>query len=126
MKELTKEDFEDRSLAVLRARNIFIDSSVTKNISIAFELYQKVCADREREIFVTTQIYRNHPRTVMDKYERPLCECGSMMMFRLVPPNDEGIKCQLVCSNEECDIVLNSDNDLDWWMSNLRIKDASS
>jgi len=126
MKELTEEEFQDRTQAILRAHQIFIDSGVTKNISIAFELYQKVCAEREREIFLSTQVYGNKPRTPMDRYERPLCECGSNMAFRMVPPNDEGIKVQLVCTSEKCDIVLNSDNDIQWWMANLKVKDERS
>lgn len=123
MQEISAEVFRDRAQAILRSRKIFIDSDVTKNISIAFELYQKVCADREREIFLSTQVYGNRPRSLMDRYERPKCDCGADMMFRMVPPNDEGVKCQLVCQNEKCDIVLNSDNTIDWWMSNLRVKE---
>jgi len=122
MKELTQEAFTDRMGALARAGRIFPD---VLNITERFRLYQEVFAEREREIFVTTQAYGNRPRTIMDKYERPFCECGSVMMFRMIPPNDEGVKCQLVCSNEKCDIVLNSDNDINWWMSNLKVKDAS-
>jgi len=123
MKTITEEEFQDRTQAVLRAHQIFIDSGVTKNISIAFEIYQKVLAEREREIFLSTQVYGNKPRSPLDRYERPLCECGSEMAFRMVPPNEEGIKVQLVCTNEKCDIVLNSDNDINWWVSNLKVKD---
>ncbi len=123
MKEISEEEFQDRTQAVLRARQIFIDSGVTKNISIAFEIYQKVLAEREREIFVSTQVYGNKPRSPFDRYERPICECGSEMAFRMVPPNDEGVKVQLVCQNDKCDIVLNSDNTIEWWQANLKVKD---
>ena len=123
MKEITEEEFQDRTQAILRARQIFIDSEVTNNISVAFEIYQKVLADREREIFISTQVYGNKPRSPLDRYERPICECGSEMAFRIVPQNDEGIKVQLVCTNEKCDIVLYSDNDIQWWQSNLRKKE---
>ena len=122
MRELSQEEFEDRTLAIQRARSIFIESGLTKNITHAFEAYQAIFAEREREIFITTQIYGNRPKTVMDKYDRPKCECGANMLFRTVMPNNEGIKCQLVCENPDCDTVLNSDNDLDWWMANLRVK----
>jgi len=30
------------------------------------------------------------------------------MMVRRVPPNDEGINTQFVCSNDSCDTVLDS------------------
>jgi hypothetical protein len=121
MKELTREEFEDRTQAVLRAHQIFIDSGVTNNISIAFELYQKVCAEREREIFLSAQIYGNRPKTEMDWYDRPKCpDCEADMMFRPVAENPTGIKVQLVCS--KCDLVLGDEHDLKWWMENLKIK----
>ena len=126
MKELTQEEFIDRSQAVIRARHIFIDSGVTKNLTLAFELYQKVCAEREREIFITSQQYRNRERTFMDRYERVKCpDDGFDMMFRMVPENKDGIKIQLVCSNPKHTgegSVLNSEHDIAWWMANLRIK----
>lgn len=120
MKELTEEEFRDRVGALERAGRIFPD---VLNVSERFKVYQEVFAEREREIFLSTNRYGNKPRTPFDKYERPKCECGSDMAFRIVPPNNEGIKVQLVCQNPECDIVLNSDNDIDWWQANLRIKD---
>ena len=123
MKELTFEEFQDRMGALERAGRIFPD---VLNISDRFRIYQEVFAEREREIFLSTNVFGNRPRTIMDKYERPKCECGSDMFFRMVPPNDEGIKVQLICSNKEhteSGSVLDSDNDLSWWMSNLRIKD---
>lgn len=120
MKELTQEEFSDRVEALERAGRIFPD---VLNITERFKLYQEVFADREREIFLTTQVYGNRPKTIMDRYERPKCECGAEMMFRVVPPNDEGVKCQLVCSNENCDIVLDSENGIGWWMRELKVKD---
>jgi hypothetical protein len=123
MKELTKEEFYDRSMAFLRSRKIFIDSGVTNRLEIAFGLYQTVCAERERELFLTSQM-ANRPPRLMDRYERPKCpECGHDMDFIIVPINEEGIKVQLSCSNKElkCD-VLNSDKDMDWWRQQLRRK----
>lgn len=124
MKKLNQKEFTDRTMAVLRAQKIFIDSKVTNNISVAFELYQKVLAEREREVFLSTKYYGNKPRTVMDNYERPKCpECNSDMAFRMLPENKEGYKTQLVCTNPKCDVILNSEHDLDWWMTNLRRKE---
>ncbi len=122
MKELTQEAFEDRIGALERARRIFPD---VINITERFKLYQEVFAEREREIFISTQMYGNRPRTMMDRYEREKCpDCGSDMMFRQIPENPEGVKTQLVCSNKECDTVLNSENDIQWWMQNLKVKDG--
>ncbi len=123
MKKLSKEEFNDRINAIQRAQRIFIDSGLTKNISIAFEIYQEVFAERERELVIGTKFNGRHAPLMMDKYERPRCECGFEMFFRGVSPNDEGIKAQLVCMNPKCDIVLNSDNDIEWWKSNLKVKD---
>jgi hypothetical protein len=95
---------------------------VTKNISIAFELYQKVCAERDRELFLST-IFGNKPPSILDKYERPKCpDCKANMGIRVLPNNEEGVKTQLVCSNPKCTTVLSSDQDLDWWMSQLKRK----
>ena len=123
MKKLIIEEFEDRVKAIQRARKIFIESDLTRNITTAFELYQEIFAEREREIFLSTQVYGNRPLTSMDKYERPKCpDCNSDMMFRQVPENKEGIKTQLVCSSEGCQTVLNSEEDLNWWVKNLKRK----
>jgi len=125
MKELTKEQLYDRVMAVQRAKAIFIESGLTNNITKAFEAYQEIFAEREREIFLSSQVHGNREKTVLDKYERIRCpDCDSDMMFRQVPTNPEGIKVQLVCSNGECDTVLNSENDLLWWMQNMRVKDG--
>jgi hypothetical protein len=119
MNDMTEEEFRDRTQAIIRARKIFVASGVTKNIGVAFELYQAVCAERERELFISTQGLGNTIKTVMDKFERPLCpDCNAEMRFRQVQENPDGIKLQLVCT--VCDTVLNSEQDLQWWMDNLR------
>jgi len=125
MKELTKEEFYDRAMAIQRARHIFIESGLTNNITHAFQAYQAIFAEREREIFLSAMALGGRPRTIMDRYERPKCpNCGHDMMFRQVPENPEGLKSQLVCSNKECDIVLNDVHDIQWWMQNLKVRDG--
>ena len=127
MKELTFEEFNERTAAISEARKIFIKSGITNNISVAFELYQEILADKEWSVFISTKEGGHREQTVMDRYERPKCpECGAAMMFRKVPENAEQIKVQLVCSNPECDIVLNSENDLNWWRKELRVKSGHS
>lgn len=127
MNKLTKEEFIDRTKAFMRARKIFINSGVTKNISIAFELYQQVLADRERDWQIVTAKAGNRPRTIMDGYERPLCpKCGEEMRLRPVPDNDENVKTQLFCSNAKCDTVLDSDKDIQWWFDNLQKKETEN
>jgi len=122
MKELTFEEFHDRTMAIHRARRIFIDSGLMNNISKAYEIYQEVFAERERELFITTMQAGSNRGTFMDRYERPLCpECGSGLLFRIMPPGAE-IKIQLVCPKADCDTVLSSDQDIAWWMAQLKKK----
>lgn len=124
MKKLTFEEFVDRTMAIQRARRIFIDSGLTNNITHAFQAYQEIFAEREREIFININAYMKSASSSMyGKYEYPLClDCGAVMNLRQVPDNPENIKIQLVCS--KCDTVLNSEEDLQWWMNNLKVKDG--
>jgi hypothetical protein len=125
MKELTFEEFVDRTMAIQRARRIFIDSGLTTNVTHAFQAYQTIFAEREREIFININAYMIPSSSMYGKYEKPLCiDCGSYMNVRQVPENPENIKIQLVCS--KCDTVLNSEEDLQWWMNNLKVKDGYS
>lgn len=122
MKELTEEEFQDRAAALQRAECIFAHMT-NGDLTHAFKAYQSIFAEREREIFLSSHVHGRRPRTLIDKYERPKCpDCGSNMLFRVVPENRGGIKTQLVCESPKCDMVLNSKNDLNWWMDNLRIK----
>ena len=122
MKEMTELEFQDRAQAIQRAMHIF--SHMTGgNITKAFQAYQEIFAEREREIFLDSHVHGRRPKTIMDKYERPICpDCGSSMLFRSIPENKDNIKVQLVCENAKCDTILNSENDLTWWMNALRIK----
>lgn len=126
MRKLTYEEFEDRTQAVLRAHRIFIDSSVTNNISIAFDIYQQVLAEQDREVFLSTMIQGQTPITPLDAYARPTCpDCGADMRCRPLSENDEGWLTQWVCSNDDCDLVLNSEKSVDEWMAELRRHDES-
>jgi hypothetical protein len=125
MKEINEEEFRDRLTAIQRATKIFLKTGLTDNVSHAFAAYQEIFAEREREIFISTQLQGNRPRTKMDKYERPKCpDCEADMMFRKIPDNPMKIKTQLVCS--KCDLVLSDEHDLDWWMQNLKVKNGST
>jgi len=126
MRELTPEEFSDRMLAIQRARHIFIETGLTDNITHAFQAYQSIFAERERQIFLAIN-QDNRYKSPMDKFERPLCPtCGSNMRFRQLPENEQGYKMQLICSNGQCDVVLNDTHDLQWWMDNLKVKNGYS
>lgn len=125
MKRLSKEDFTERTKALLIARKVFVDSGVTNNISIAFEIYLELLSQEAIPLTITSHD-GERPLKLMDDFKRPSCpDCGMDLMFRKVPENPEGIKTQLVCENSDCDTVLDSENDLNWWMNNLERKEES-
>jgi hypothetical protein len=120
MKKMGMAEFEDRVLALQRARKIFIETGLTNNVTHAFEAYQEILAEQERERTLSKSLIERDP-TFMDRYERPRCPtCGAELLFRQV--NAEGIRTQLVCSNQKCDTVLNDEHPLQWWMDNLKVK----
>jgi hypothetical protein len=122
MRELTQPEFQDRLLAIQRAMHIF--GELTSNhMTKAFTAYQEIFAEREREIFMT-QASGGDPRQTMQQVRRyeivPCPECTREMFYRPLEDNPEGFKLQWVCSNPDCDTVLNSENDITWWMNKLR------
>jgi predicted RNA-binding Zn-ribbon protein involved in translation (DUF1610 family) len=108
MKKMSHREFSDRCTAIQEAMQIFghmTDNDITR----AFTAYQQILAKKERMIFLNSKDHGNRPLTPLDNYDRPKCpDCGSDMMIRAVPPNDEGVKAQFVCINRECDLVLDS------------------
>lgn len=120
MNRLTQEQFNDRVQAVSRARRIF--GELTEgNITRAFEAYQLILAEQEREIFITTAMSGNRPPSPFDKYDRPKCpDCGADMLFRILKENAEGYKVLLTCENPRCSTILYSENDIEWWEKELR------
>jgi predicted RNA-binding Zn-ribbon protein involved in translation (DUF1610 family) len=118
MKELTAEEFDDRLRAIQRAMHIFGELT-DNNITKAFQAYQEIFAERERELFIAAQ---QNPNSFA-RYERPQCpDCGEDMFIRKTMPNDEGINTQLVCGNKDCDTVLDSELTLDGWRKVLKKK----
>ena len=108
MKLMPYQEFEDRVQALQRARRIFGELT-GNNITKAFEAYQEILAETERPAQLTTAEHGSRAPTIVDAYGRPKCpDCGSDMFIRRVPPNPEDIKAQLVCENEDCDLVLDS------------------
>lgn len=120
MNHLSQKEFQDRVEAVARAMGIF--GKITGgNITEAFTLYQKVLAEQDRQVWITTAVSGNRPRALFDLYERPRCpDCESDLLFRPVPENPEGVKTQLVCSNTQCNVVLDSELTLEEWEKELR------
>jgi hypothetical protein len=120
MYKLTREEFNDRLIAVQEALHIF--GPLTEgNMTHAFMAYQQILAKRERPVQLGSVEHGDRVKTLFDDFERPLCpDCQAVLMFRSVPDNPDGVKTQLVCSNPDCDTVLNSEHDQAWWLENLR------
>jgi len=118
MKKLTHTEFQHRVNEVNKAYRIF--SPLTNNMTDCFRIYLEVLAEEQMPLFISTEQMGNRPMTPFDDYERLKCpNCESALMFRSVPPNNEGIKTQLVCSNDDCDTVLDSELTLNEWKDKL-------
>ena len=76
IKKIDREKFIEDTTAILDARRIFIDSNVTKNITVAYELYQEVLAEKEIK-----------PKTQNPKLRTSIIcpECGSNNVIRVKP-----------------------------------------
>ena len=125
MKRLTQEEFTahfEREAAIMRARNIFIKSDITNNITVAFELYQKVLAETERPLNAE-QIYGKTGLSIFDTLPRIKCDlCEEDMFLRFIPKNEEGILSQGVCS--KCNNVLDFALTYEQWIEILKEEDA--
>ena len=122
MKQLTEEEFTDRTKAIVLARKIFTPH-LTKDISIAFELYQKVLSEHERPVQVTTATAGKRSRTFMDEFKKPNCPvCSNELGIRTVtepkgPANVEGYLTVWQCRNNGCSHSDYSKKSLlDWTM----------
>ena len=123
MQKLTLAEFQDRLNALNRAKRIF--SHMTDNdITQAFIAYQEVLSETDRPFTIRAQTISDFKETALDTVIKPSCPiCGNMMNFRIVPKNDEGINSQLVCTNPNCDTVLDSEKPITEWYEILPKKD---
>lgn len=107
MKKLTRIEFQDRVLAVARARKIFIHSGLTNNITKAFELYQEVLAEQERPLTLESDFMNHHP-TLLDEFIAPKCpDCGLNLRLRRIDipkgkQNVFGWRSAWLCLGPEC------------------------
>jgi hypothetical protein len=113
---MTYEEFQERKKLINKAQDMFPDE---RNVTIAVRLYEQ--ATGEVIGMLNTKEHGHRKPTVMDDYERIPCEvCGADMMFRNLQENEEGFHSQLVCSNPQCDTILNSEFTLQEWMEVLK------
>ena len=124
MKKLTREEFHDRLQAINRARKIFIESGLTNNISVAFEIYQEMIAEVDRQLKLTKELSDGRIGNMFDEYDRPECpDCGADMYIRPVF-GEKLIFSQLVCSNQKCDTAFNSIKTIMEWQRELKKRET--
>jgi hypothetical protein len=126
MKELTKEEFADRAQAIANARKIFVPH-FTRNISIAFEIYQEMLAEQKRKIVLEKERSRDYGP--LEGLIRPMCpDCEIEMHLRLItckhgPKNRFGWRSSWMCPNDECCYETFSKKDLQGWIDTLEKKE---
>jgi len=93
----------ERNSVVIKARKKYIPD-ITRNISIALELYLKNDATRNEHIPLNIN-KKTKPKNVADLIGRPVCPgCGELMMLRIIntpqgKQNRKGWKTCWECAN---------------------------
>lgn len=116
MKKLEMEEFNARLQEVAKARNIFIKSGITKNITHAFQLYQDMLAEEQVAVMISGI------NTPWGNVERPTCdECGSDMKLMPFPKKvgDIVYPTTWVC---ECGIEEYTEKTVKEWYEELKIE----
>jgi len=127
MKKLTTGEFHDRAQAIIRARRIFIPH-LTKNISIAFEIYQEMLAETERKLRLDEERAKDYG--ILSEKQRPICpKCGKELFLRLIGTpqgagNIHGYRSAWVCSEGDCIYEDFSKNTLQDWLEQLPQKET--
>lgn len=123
MKKLTYEEFESRMVEVSKARDIFIPH-ITKNISVAFQLYQDVLAEEQQEVFLSTMVLGDKPISPLDEYERPECpECKNPLLMKIRPKDEDGKEWETSWYCDKCLSEFYSNKTVKEWMNELTRKD---
>jgi len=115
MKDIDRDDFHKRAQELIKARNIFIPH-VTKNITIAWDLYQEMLAEEKMAPRLMSDIDGRQPRTILDDLGRLSClKCDSEMSLREI---DKGkYRSQWECL--KCGAVRKSKKTVEQWIQKL-------
>jgi len=126
MKKLTSEEFRDRVGAVARTQKIFTPH-LTNNISIAFEIYQEVLAEQERQLVISKERERDYG--LLANIQRPICpDCSKELGLRLInipqgKGNLYGYNSSWICEDPECSYEEFSIKTLNDWLDTLPQKE---
>lgn len=135
MKKLSREEFNDRMLALAKAKKIFIDSGMTNNITVAFDLYQDVLAERERPLQLDSREQAadqrpsfGPPKIIIPvdvELEKPTCpDCDEVLALREAMDDEkkEGYLSAWVCN--KCGYEGLSEKSVMRWIRELPEKGA--
>ncbi len=109
MKQLTKEEFQDRLVALNRAKRIF-NNLTDNNITKSFEAYQAILAETERPLTIPigstdSQVYANTNKNVPYVTSDHLCPLCNKALLKYDPccgnPNGYLSCCDPVCGYKE-------------------------
>jgi transposase-like protein len=124
MRKLTKEEFVDRSLAMARAKKIYLEFA-EKNVTKAWEMYQELLAEKPRQMKLSRVTRRDYG--IFSNKKRPVCpECNEDMLFRNIttpqgPANLKGWKSCWVC--DKCYYEKYSTRTMKDWLQILENKE---
>jgi len=117
MKNLNFNEFQKRIGTVAKARKIFIPH-ITKNITIAFQLYQDILAKEQMAVMISKI------NTPFGNIERPRCdECDTEMMLNPAPKKigDKTYPTTWICP--KCKIEEYTEKTAEQWYEELKIED---
>lgn len=128
MKQLTKDEFEARTAAMLEARNIFIDSGVTKSINIAFDIYLSILSGADHVVVLNNMTDGGRRGSPLDEYDRLECpQCGAPMLLQIFKYEpDSPVKSRMFCPSNKCDTAYDSDRTLEQWKEVLKKKEPEN
>ena len=115
MKRLTYDEFQSRVSDAIKAREIFIRSGITNNISVAFELYQALLAEEKKQTFISRM---DNP---ISDAERPECsECGEPLKLDPNPKVIEGEAYPTTWICTKCGVEYYTKKTVEEWIEELK------
>lgn len=135
MKKLSRDEWFDRMKAVSEAEKIFIRSGITDNITVAFELYQALLAEKERPLTLDSKEQEAHKGPTFGpplvslpidiELEKPQCpDCGEVLLLRESTDEEkkEGFRSVWICN--KCGYEGMSEKSVMRWIRELPEKGA--